>query len=285
MGPLKSFIFCALMVCNLELFSGVARAESHALIVVGIAGEEAQGSAWKQEAKDWETLLISRKIRPRVIASPEGGKVVAGETTRDLVKAHLDSWAKNLTAQDDAVLVMIGYTVTRQGHSQFQVRGPRLTGVDMVESLKNLKARALTVFVTGPGGVGLGTALAGKNRAIISATSDETEINLTRFGPYWIQMLAAAPDEPLIKLLNQCARKVNGYYEDHHFARTENARLWLNHDLVVEAPFDSLLTMPELQKWTLGDPTLATIDLKKGDGETKEPIQSPPSPGSTPETL
>ncbi|MDD2708360.1 MAG: DUF3857 domain-containing protein [Verrucomicrobiae bacterium] len=252
-----------------------AWAESHALIVVGLAGEAAQWKIYQRELAGWEKLLVSNgieKSRLTIIQTPENKAEAQGASTRDKVKLHLEGWRRNLKEADDVFLILIGCGVTRNDQYQFQVRGPRLTGKDFCEALRPLKTRSLTVFATGPGGAGLAEALQASRRVIISATAEGTEINQTQFGLFWIEAAAENPHSPILNLLRATEKKVAGFYEGQRLVRSEHAQLRIGRKEPIEAPFDIALKPEILQQWTLAAPSFpsdGTVLARKADGLKK----------------
>ncbi len=250
-------------------------AATHALIVVGLAGENEEWKEYHAQAEGWKKLLISNGVEEKhlqIIYTPETKTSPTTETTRDAVKAHLRSWTKNLTEGDDAILILIGYSVTKQGHFQFQVRGPRLKESDFVESLSGLHARSLTVFLPGSGGVGLAKALAGSRRVIISATAEETEINETQFGHFWLETATEDPKASILELLRKTDRKVVNFYQMQHLARPEVAKLWVGAHPPVEAPFNLPIEKNALTHWTFANLSISSKIT------TEVASTTPPSP-------
>ena len=225
------------------------------MLIAGVSGDEDQAAIYSKEVQGWQKLLAAAEIpedQVEVIQQPTQ-RPVEGPSVRDQIRARFAALNQTLTAEDDLIVVLIGYGTTRNGQYQFQIRGPRLTDKDLADGL-NGNANSYFLIATGPGGGPLTRTLAGDRRVILSATAEETEINQTQFGRYWLEAALAHPAAPLTEILASAEEKVADYYKSKSLARTEHATLSIGGDKPVEAPFETNLPADRTKAWTLASP-------------------------------
>jgi hypothetical protein len=268
------FIFCFL-VFTLRL-----SAETHALIIMGLSGEQAKLQEYTQEVAAWRELFKANKISEdhiTVLTSPQSLSEKSETPFRSTIKSHIERWNKELSAQDDAILVLVGYGVTEGKNYHFQIRGPRLTGKDLQQWLEKLPTKSLKVFVTGPGGAGLSEALAAPKRVIFSATSSGNEINETMFGRFFIKEAQSRPKDPIFDIFRKVEEKIAEHYKSQGLARSEYANVRIGTSSPVEAPFHLPVEHASLEKENLGGSMIVAANPK----EPSAPPTEAPTPTSS----
>jgi hypothetical protein len=164
------------------LFPILARAESSALIINGLPGDDEHAKKYSNWTDTTRNLLIGELgfLPGRVV-------VLSNEkTTQAEIKdafAHLKDQVK---PADTFFLFLIGHGSYDGLEYKFNNMGPDLTGTDFSKLLSSLNA-ARIVVVNGTSNSGGATdAMAGKNRMIIAATKTGFEGNDTVFYEYFL---------------------------------------------------------------------------------------------------
>ena len=275
-------------------------AATKVIILVGLAGEQAVWEDFDAERSGWEEALAANNLGEgsvKTIISPQSSddSAASREVFRNQALEAFAAWKKELTPQDDALLVLIGHGSTQGKRYIFQNRGERLMLKDF-QVLTELPARSLTAVITGPGGLGLTQLLRGPHCTVLSATMVETEINHTKFGTFLATQLAAKPERPLLDSFRSAAEHTEAYYTAQYRAQTEHAILYLGADEGIEPPFDLPAADPRLAalpRWTLSHPGLDTppdapqvtsADATPPGARAEDmPAAKPPEPAATPE--
>jgi hypothetical protein len=265
-----------------------AVAATKAIVLVGLAGEQMVWEDFEAERAGWEEGLAANGIETKVIVSAQGND---DATPRDAFRKQaleaFAAWKSGLTAQDDAILVLIGHGNTKGERFVFQNRGERLKKEDFAV-LKDLPARSLLAVLSGPGGIGLVEELRGPKNTILSATMLETEINHAKFGTFLATQVAAKPAAPLLELFRAAAEHTFAYYDAQTRAQTEHAILFLAKDEKgIEPPFDLGPGDPRIEalpRWTLAAPALGATPVTEVAAVTPSdlPAAIPPPPEPAP---
>ncbi|MDQ3624674.1 MAG: hypothetical protein M3463_19675, partial [Verrucomicrobiota bacterium] len=189
----------------LQLFAPHGFAESEALIVVGLAGDETDAEHFKTLAERTAKLLTARGIaaeRVAVLSSRPDGKV-----TRERIMAALRATAARIKAEDEFWLVLYGHAGrSSSGSPAFQVSGPRLTAEDLQETLQAITARRNVFIATEKSGTFL-PFLADANCTALAATAEAGEVSQPRFPEHWVEALAENPKASLAALAARAAQR------------------------------------------------------------------------------
>ena len=277
-----------------------AQAAVRVLIVTGLAGEAEQFERQAAELEGWQKVFAASGVAEAdlaVIRSPQlaadansGGNPPVQRQVLD----HLAAWKKTVAPEDDVCLVLIGRVANFGKDRFFQVRGPRLSAKELTAALDEIPARSQTIFLTGPGGASFARSLVGDTRVIVSATSDDREVNATHFGAALCKVALADPEGTLLAWLVAAEAEVKKHFADRRALPTEHALLLVGRRPEVEAPFEVALSEEQKAAWTLARPSVpvAAPDAPLVAAATKpsaepplaaEARSSPPTPTALPE--
>jgi hypothetical protein len=120
---------------------------------------------------------------------------IGGRSTREAVVAAFDKIASNARPTDRVLVVLIGHGASATGAARFNLPGPDLTAPEFAKLLDRLAAQTVVFVNTASASGGFVPALAGKNRAVITATKTDGEKNQTRFGEFFTAAFASADED------------------------------------------------------------------------------------------
>jgi hypothetical protein len=216
---------------------------THAVIVVGLGGDEAYRLSFHDEASRLYTALVERHGLPREDVHYLGEKVeVAPEmishvSTRANVLQVLGEIAQRAGPMDRVLVVLIGHGTSARGEAQFNLTGPDLTPGDFQMGLLAFPTQTLALVHTGSASGAFVRPLSGPNRIVIAATRSEMERNATEFGQFFVEAIegqdADLDKDERVSLLEAFAytrAEVARYYEEENEMLTEHAVLDDNGD-------------------------------------------------------
>jgi hypothetical protein len=194
--------------------------------VAGLGGSpeyETQFSQWATE--------IDRELRAN---GPDAHvETLSGSSaTRQHVRDMLGRVAAESQPEDALALLLIGHGTFDGTDYKFNLPGPDITASDLRSLLNRIPARRqLVVNMTSASGASL-SALARKNRILITATKSGNEKNATVFARYWVDALrdpAADSDKngaiSALEAYRYAERKTAAYFETEKILATEHAML------------------------------------------------------------
>jgi hypothetical protein len=202
-----------------------ASATTHCVVVAGLGGEpdyEQRFASWAQDLD--KTLRETPETSVDTLSGPKA--------TRAAIRSALESIAKQATADDSLVLVLLGHGTFDGTEYKMNLPGPDMTAIEFASLLDRVKAgRQLVVNATSASG-GSQHALVRQNRTVITATKSGTEKNATVFPRYWIEALRdAAADTDKNEVISaleafQFAQsKTKQFYDTNKRLATEHALL------------------------------------------------------------
>ncbi|MFL6354244.1 MAG: hypothetical protein ACJ74Z_20665 [Bryobacteraceae bacterium] len=150
--------------------------------------------------------------------------------TRQHVREVLARIARDSQPEDAFALFLLGHGTFDGADYKFNLPGPDITASDLGSLLNRLPPRRqLVVNMTSASGASL-SALARKNRIVITATKSGNEKNATVFARYWVDALrdpaADANKNGTISALEAyryAERKTAAYFETEKILATEHA--------------------------------------------------------------
>ena len=176
-----------LIVLLIVLFSTVALADSSALILRGVAGDEEHAEKFTKWTEETRKTLVEKFgfSADRVI-------VLADKMTAQAeVKKTFAALKGQLKPLDTLFVFFIGHG-SGEGDYKFNISGPDFTAADYNMLLNSLAVgRIVIVNGTNSSGGAIET-LAGKNRVIVTATRSGQEGNDTVFYQYFVEALQKA---------------------------------------------------------------------------------------------
>jgi hypothetical protein len=212
------FAIVALFAAGVSL-----QAATYYVTVAGLGGEPEYEQRFSGWAKDIDKLLRS---------TGEDAKVTTlhgAEATKNKLEAALRQVAKDATADDALVLMIIGHGTFDGMEYKVNLPGPDISAVELATLLDRVKARQLVVNMTSASGASL-AALQRSNRAVITATKSGTEKNATIFARYWVEALrdpSADTDKSesvsALEAFRYAEQKTTKFYESNNRLATEHA--------------------------------------------------------------
>ena len=250
----------------------VAAQPSPLVGVVGLGGEKKYTDAFKATA----AAMVGAAEKKLGLDPAHITSLGEADATRDGVRKALAGVASRAAAGDLVFILLIGHGSFQQGESRFNLRGPDMTAADFAPLLDAL-ARQRVVFVNAASASGdFVKPLAGRDRAIVTATKSAQERNETAFAEHFVAAFAAAgadadKDErvSVLEAFEYARREVQRFYENERRLLTEHAvledgrggalarTLFLGGGDVAVAAADA------------GDPQLAALRLERRDVERR----------------
>ena len=228
--------------CLLFLWAAASmQAANYFVTVAGLGGEpeyETQFTKWAQE--------LDRELN----SGPEAHIVTlsGAGATRQQVEQALNKVAEESSASDTVAVFLIGHGSFDGVDYKINLPGPDMTGAELARALNRIPARRqLVVNMTSCSGASL-TALAKKDRVVISATKSGTEKNAPVFARYWVDALhdpTADTDKngsiSALEAFRYAERKTATYFETEKLLATE-------HALITDTAKRDRSTRPETRK-------------------------------------
>lgn len=200
------------------------------VMVVGAAGEEEYGREFTRQARQWEEACQRAEVRLISIGTDEGD----GQLDADRLKQVL---AEEPRAGGEALwVVLVGHGTFDGKEARFNTRGPDFSATDLAAWLKPFE-RPLVVINTASASAPFLVGLKSTNRVVIAATRSGAEQNLTRFGGFLADAIAA-PDADLdrdgqtslLEAFLSAAARVAEFYKSAGRLATEHALIDDNGD-------------------------------------------------------
>jgi hypothetical protein len=206
--------------------AGITRAATYYVTVAGLGGTpeyEAQFAKWSAE--------LDRALRAN---GPDAHveSLAAASATRQRLEETLNRLAGELHADDDFALLLIGHGTFDGTDYKFNLPGPDITATELSSLLDRIPSREqLIVNMTSASGASL-SALAKKDRIIITATKSGNEKNATVFARYWIDGLrdpAADTDKDgsvsALEAFRYAESKTAAYFKTEKLLASEHSML------------------------------------------------------------
>ena len=233
-----------LSLLGLALVPGSAPAQSHLLVVSGLAGEP----RFEREFGKWGTMLVDAAakrygLRPDQIVyladKPASDATrIDGRSTRAEVEKAIREMAQRAGPSDRVLLVLIGHGSSDGQGARINLSGPDLTAADLAGLLDLFRTQRVVVVNTASASGDFQQPLAGKNRTIITATRSGMERNETVFGRYFAESFAgdvADTDKDgrttALEAFQFAQREVERHYKDANHLQTEHAVLGGDQEL------------------------------------------------------
>ena len=216
---------------------------THAVIVVGLGGEEQYRQSFHAEAAMIYRALVERHGLPAENVTYLGEKVevdpqmISMRSTRANVLQVLGEIAQKAQPLDRLFVVLIGHGTPGREEPQFNLPGPDLTPTDFLLGLGAFPTQTLALVHTGTAGGTFVAPLSGPNRILVAATSTERQLNATEFGQFFAAAIAGEGADldhddrvSLLEAFLYTKQEVARYYEAENEMLTETAVLDDNGD-------------------------------------------------------
>jgi hypothetical protein len=217
--------------------SGFATTDHQVLVIVGAPGEASYAKGFEEAAQAWEEAGQATNAVVEFIGRTTGDESSPKEEVR--------KWMQNLDTDSAAPawMVYIGHGTYNRRDAYLNIKGPDISAKELAEWMPKMD-RTLIFIHGGSASSPFMTALSGPNRIIISGTRTPDEINYTRFGEYFANVLANSDGDidqdgqtSLLEAFLTTSDRVESFY-------TEAGRLSSEHALIDDNG-DKLGTPPD----------------------------------------
>lgn len=212
-----------------------AAQDTHLLLVVGLAGDE----AYARRFRGWASTIYDAAVNRLGIDAAHAlwlddapGAQVRDKATVATVRAALGGIAGKAGPDDRVLVVLIGHGTERDGKAQFNLTGPDLTPADLALMLDPLAPRRVAVVNTASGSGGFVEGLKGPGRTVIAATRNGRETNETWFAQFFADALSKDGSDidkdgrvSMFEAFEYARREVKRYYDEKKILVTEHALL------------------------------------------------------------
>jgi hypothetical protein len=211
----------------LALLSLPAAAATYTVVVAGLGGE----ATYEKKFREHAAAVVSAAQK----AAGNTSNVVSltGDAARaEAVRREFKAIAGRMTANDTAVIVLIGHGTYDGDTYRFNLPGPDLTDTDLARLFDGLPARdQLIINATSASGAGI-ERWQKPRRVVITATKSGGEKTATRFAQFWAQAVASdAADTNKDEIVTAAeayayaSRQVEAAFKAETAMATEHARL------------------------------------------------------------
>lgn len=215
---------------------------SHLLVIVGLAGDEANAALFH----GWASRLVDA-ARDRGLAADSivylgedparDPARIGGRSTREGIEAAAGRLATRARPGDQVFVVLIGHGGSSRGETRFNLPGPDLGAAEFAALASRFGAQRLVFVNTASASAGFAAALAGRDRVVVTATKTDAERNQTRFAEFFVEALAGLDGDldkdgrvSMLEAFGYARQKVAQSYETDGQLLTEHAQLEDNGD-------------------------------------------------------
>ena len=256
------------------------------LVVIGAAGEEEFGKAFRESGERWRAAFSSEDF------SLLDGTDSAKSDEKDHRQRILDWIAKDESKRVDGDpiqerwLVLIGHGTNDRKAAKFNLKGPDISAETIAKAIASVKARWLIMDGSSSSGPFI-NALSGENRIVITATKSGSEQNYARFGEYFSKSITDPSTDldhddcvSILEAFLAASNRVAQFYENEGRLASEQALLDDNGDSrgtpaafyrgarPVKAPADGLKLDGSLASRMISS-SFGKPDLRTGDQKAK----------------
>ncbi len=232
------FVFGLGVVLSMSVLAAPASAqESHLLLVVGVAGDEARA----KQFTSWAVAVLDAAKKQGVPDAnvqylgerPEqsGGRMALRATRENVTKAFGDL-AGRAKANDDIFILLIGHGSFDGKLGAFNLPGPDLSAADYATLLDRFATQRIAFVNTASSSGAFLQPLAGPARTIVAATKTGGERNETEFAGFFVEALDHESSDrdrngrvSVLEAFDYAAAKVKSAYEQRGLILTEHATL------------------------------------------------------------
>lgn len=153
------------------------------LVVIGAAGEEEYGKAFREWSERWRAVFQSDDFL--LIDGTNAALLDEQEHRTQILDwiSKVDSGTSPDESLQERWLVLIGHGSHDQYSAKFNLRGPDISSDAISKAIAQVKAKWLIVDCSSSSGPFI-NALSGENRIVITATKSGSEQSYARFGEY-----------------------------------------------------------------------------------------------------
>lgn len=197
-------------------------------IVVGASGESDYGAMFHDWGSSW--LKSSEGLSPVWIGE---GRINGLEQTeqRPADRDQLRQWIESVESVEKAGtywLVLMGHGTYDGKEAKFNLRGADVSSTELGNWLKGSKHRWVIAVCASSSGPFL-SALAGRDRVVITATKSGSETNFSRFGGFFAESMRDLTSDldhdesiAVLEAFIAASRKTERYYQEQKLLATEH---------------------------------------------------------------
>jgi hypothetical protein len=210
-----------------------------ALILSGVAGDGKHDAAFRETARRLVATLTgpygypSDQVTLLFDDENEVGQGVDALPTRATIEATVARLRAATKPEDQLLVVVIGHAALTSGGASLHLPGPDLSAEDFGKLFESFPGRLVVIVATPVSGYFMGP-LRGPDRVVITATKQGREINETRFGRVFAELLetsANAGERPALdELYARTVTQVESEFKAAGLIPTEHAMLDDNGD-------------------------------------------------------
>ena len=202
--------------------------QGHLVVVVGLGGEKKYSDAFAALA----TSMVGAAEKTLGLDAAHIVSLGEKDATRESVARALRDVASRAAPGDVVLVLLIGHGSFQQGEARFNLRGPDMTAADFAPLLDALGKQTVVFVNTASASGDFVKPLAGKDRAIVTATRSAQERNETAFAEHFVAAFTARgadadKDErvSVLEAFEYARREVQRFYEKERRLLTEHAVL------------------------------------------------------------
>lgn len=210
----------------------VAAQDIHLIVIVGAGGDEEHSAKFHKWASAVVDAAKKRGVSDAVYLGEKQDPGVNARATKENVTKAFQDASKRAKPEDEIFVLLIGHGSFDGKIGAFNILGPDLTAGDYATLLDLFKTQKISFVNTASSSGAFLQALAGPNRAIVTATKTGGERNETRFPEFFVEALngdAADNDRngrvSLQEAFTYALAKVKDVYEKEGHIITEHATL------------------------------------------------------------
>ncbi|MFM8263572.1 MAG: hypothetical protein ACKN9S_14945 [Pirellula sp.] len=229
-GDLRSLFGMIPVLWGMQL-SGIMSAcepPSTVCIVVGASGESDYGAMFHDWGTSW--LKSSEGLSPVRIGEGRANGLEQTEQ-RPADRDQLRQWIESVESVEKAGtcwLVLMGHGTYDGKESKFNLRGVDVSSTELGNWLKGSKHRWVIAVCASSSGPFL-SALAGRDRVVITATKSGSETNFSRFGGFLADSMRDLTSDldhdesiSVLEAFIAASRKTERYYQEQKLLETEH---------------------------------------------------------------
>jgi hypothetical protein len=211
----------------LATISVPASAATYTMVVAGLGGE----ASYEQKFREQAAAVVT--AAEKAAGSTANVISLTGDAARaEAVRREFKNLAGRMTANDTAVVVLIGHGSWDGDDYRFNLPGPDLTDTDFARLFDGLPARDQLIINATSASGGAVERWQKPRRVVITATKSGGEKTATRFAQFWAQAVASdAADTNKDEIVTAAeayefaSRQVEAAFKADTSMATEHARL------------------------------------------------------------
>jgi len=213
-----------------------AAQDSHLLVIVGLGGEQEYRDLFHRWAVDLAEAAATRYglAAEHVTYLGERADVegVQGRSTRENIERAVERMAATARPGDRVFVVLFGHGSFANNEARFNLPGPDLSARDFAVLLDRFKAQSVAFVNTASSSGAFLEPLAGRDRAVLTATRTGGERNETLFGGFFVEALVDGEGDldkdgrvSMLEAFTWAKRRVAEAYSKENLLLTEHAAL------------------------------------------------------------